>query len=148
MRRIACDSMDAHEDAQLRLAAFRHPAARVVGTLHLAQRQVAEAATAFLTLMAGAGDPGAGPLPPPRGRHRWPRGHRARSVRGWPVAVPVDDGFACWLDTESRWWTVRFDEDGGALDTYTVGSPVRAAEDLARCCNALDEVLRACGVPR
>ena len=140
--------MDAHEDAQLRLAAFRHPAARVVGTLHLAQGQLEEAARAFLTLMAGAGDPGARHLPPPRGRSRWPRGHGARQVRGWDLPVPVDELFRCWLDTTGLWWMVRFDGSGQALDAHTVGTPLQAADQLGAYRDAFEHVLASCRVSR
>jgi hypothetical protein len=139
--------MDAQEDAQLRLAAFRHPAARVVGSLHQAQLRLDEAARAFLTVMAAAGDPGAGPLPAPGGRTRWPRGHGARHVQAWLLPVPGDDGFQCWLDTTGQWWTVRFDGDGSALDAHPVGDPLRAAAELGAYRDAFEQLLVAGRVP-
>jgi len=145
---VACHSMDAQEDAQLRLAAFRHPAARAAGSLHQAQRRLDEAAGAFRTVMAEAGDPGSEPLPPPGGRGRWPRGHGARRVRGWPVPVPVEEGLRCWLDTSARWWMVRVDAPGHTLDGHTVGSPLRTTGELVAYRDALDGILTANRVPR
>jgi len=138
--------MEPREDARLRLAALRHPAARVVGSLHGAQRQLGEAARAFVTLMAAAGDPGARHLPPPGGRSRWPRGHGARQARGWPVPVRVDDPFQCWIDTAAQWWMIRFDGRGSPLDAHTVGTPLRTADELPGYRDGLEHVLAACRV--
>jgi hypothetical protein len=140
--------MDRHEQARLRLATERHPAARVVGTLHLAEFHLGETVRGFLDVMAYAGDPGVQPLPRPAGRGRWPRGHAARHAAGWPVPVTVDDPFQCWLDTTGRWWLVRFDAAGAAADAHTVGNPLRTAAQLAEFREALDDVLQACGVAR
>jgi hypothetical protein len=133
--------MDRHEQARLRLATERHPAARVVGTLHLAEFHLNETVQGFLEVMAHAGDPGVQPL-------RWPRGHAARHAAGWPVPVTVDDPFQCWLDTTGQWWLVRFDAFGAAADAHTVGNPLRTAAQLAEFREALDQVLHACGVAR
>jgi hypothetical protein len=140
--------MDAHEDAQLRLAAFRHPAARVVGTLHGAQHQLQEASRAFLRLMSAAGDPGSEPLPPPGGRSRWPRGHQARQAVGWPLPVSTEESFQCWIDTAGRWWMIRVDEHGEAIDAHTVGSPLRAPVELGGYREGFEQILAACRVPR
>jgi hypothetical protein len=139
--------MEPRHDARLRLAAQRHPAARVVGTLHLAQHHLAQVARAFVTLMDAAGDPGARPLPPPARRGRWPRGHQARNTAGWPVPVTVDDPFQCWIDTQARWWMIRFDARGSTVDAHTIGTPLRLATDLDRFRTGLEQVLERCAVP-
>jgi hypothetical protein len=136
--------MEPQEDARLRLAAFRHPAARVVGTLHLAQHRLTEAARAFLTVMAAAGDPGARQLPPPGDRGRWPRGHHARRVLGWPLPVRVDERFQCWIDTAGRWWMLRLDDRGRPIDAHTVGTPLRTAGELADFHDGLEHILTTC----
>jgi hypothetical protein len=138
--------MDADDDAVLRLAAQRHPASRGVGTLHLAQHRLAEAVRAFLRAMAEAEYPGVRPLPAPKGRNRWPRGHQARHTSGWPVPAEVDRPFQCWIDQAGRWWMLRFDVQGYPLDAHTVGTPLRLASDLPRFTGALEEILRACRV--
>jgi hypothetical protein len=138
--------MDRHDQARLRLATERHPASRVVGSLHLAEYHLGETVQGFLAVMEQAGDPGVQPLPRPGGRARWPRGHAARHASGWPVPVAVDDPFQCWLDTTGRWWLVRFDPSGTAADAHTVGSPLHTAVQLGEFRDALDQVLQACGV--
>jgi hypothetical protein len=140
--------MEPHEDARLRLAALRHPAARVVGTLHLAQHRLTEATRAFVTVMAAAGHPGARPLPPPGGRHRWPRGHGARGAEGWLVPVAVEQSFRCWLDTAGQWWMIRYDDQARPLDAHTVGTPLRTAADLHGFRVAFEQLLADGGVPR
>jgi hypothetical protein len=133
--------MDAQEDAELRLATFRHPAARVAGSLHQAQRRLDEAAAAFCTVMVSAGAPGSRPLPPPGERAHWPRGHQARKARGWLLPVPVETGLRCWIDTGAHWWLVRVDGDGRTRDAHTVGTPLRRADELPAYRDAFESIL-------
>ena len=137
--------MEPDRDAVLRLAAQRHPASRDAGSLHLAQHRLADAARAFVVIMAGAGRPGARPLPAPAGRSRWPRNHQARSTSGWPVPVEVERPFQCWIDMTGQWWMLRFDEAGAPIDAHTVGTPLRRASEMITFADALDSIVHACG---
>ena len=136
--------MDARTDAQLRLAAQRHPArsgSSGAGSLHFAQHQLGEVTKAFIVLMAEAGHPGAHPFPPPSGRSRWPRNHQARNCSGWLVPVAADAPFESWVDVGGQWWMLRLAPDGGALDAHPVGTPMRQVSDLSRYAAALDRLL-------
>jgi hypothetical protein len=137
--------MDERVDAQLRLAAQRHPAASRGASrptsVHYAHHQLEELAGAFIVLMSGAGNPGARPFPPPAGRHRWPRNHPARNALGWPVPVAVEPPFQCWIDTTGGWWLIRLSAGAGALDAHPVGAPLREVGDLSRYVDGLDRIL-------
>jgi hypothetical protein len=137
--------VDPRDDALLRLAARRHPAS-TSGSLHFAQHQLDDVVGAFITLMRAANFPGVQPIPPPAGRDQWPRRHQARHVVAWPVIVDAEATFDDWLATDGAWWRLRFDELGGLLDAFPVGSPITIARDLTRYANALDDILQAFGL--
>jgi hypothetical protein len=138
--------MTSPQDARLHLAAQRHPASRAVGTLHYSQHRLDDVVRSFVVLMQRAGDPGAHALPAPVGRNRWPRGHQARGVSGWLVPVTVEAPFQLWIDRAGRWWMVRFDPSGAALDAHTIGTPLKRAAELDQYASALERVLDNCGI--
>ena len=139
-------TMSLSRDAELRLAAQRHPASRAVGTLHFSQHRLDDVVRSFITLMHQGGDPGAQPLPPPAGRSRWPRNHQARHVSGWQVPVAAEASFQLWIDGQGLWWMVRFDPNGGALDAHTIGTPLKRAAELGQYASALERILDSCGI--
>jgi hypothetical protein len=140
--------MDPQRDARLRLAAFRHPAARLAGSRDQAQHRLDEAARAFLSLMAAAGDPHVGPLPPPPGQDRWPDDDPAGAVTGWPVPAPATGPGRYWLATSGRWWLVVADPDGHTVEARPVERPLDDARELPAWRDALHHVLAAARVAR
>ena len=138
--------MTSSQDARLHLAAQRHPASRAVGTLHYSQHRLDDVVRSFVVLMDRAGQPATRSLPAPVGRSKWPRGHQARGVSGWRVPVDVEDPFQLWIDSGGRWWMVRFEPGGSALDAHTIGTPLKRAADLDQYAFALERVLESCGI--
>jgi hypothetical protein len=119
--------MEPHEDARLRLAALRHPAAGAGGSPVRAGQRLDETVAAFLTAMALAGHPGAAPLPGPAGA----------GAAGWAVATDPGrgDGPTCWLDTAGRWW--RAGPDGAATATDHAAATVSDLDGLRRALDRL-----------